>query len=104
MRSTTPYYVCPSPIPPETGSARRQAPLHGERAAGVGAAGDDAEVAARGREQLVVDMRLRGGRHRLRAWGRERASRAGMRQAPSRALPALADVSALGARAQPNSS
>ena len=42
-----------------TGSAR-QAPLHGERAASIGAAGDDAEVGARLLERVQLDVGLGG--------------------------------------------
>jgi hypothetical protein len=41
----------------DLGRSPWQAPLHGVRAAGIGAAGDDAEVAARLLEQHVVDVR-----------------------------------------------
>jgi hypothetical protein len=42
-----------------TGSAR-QAPLHGERAASIGPAGDDAEVGARLLERVRLDVGLGG--------------------------------------------
>src|SRR5262245_56014431 len=53
----------------------RQRPLHGERIAGIAAAGDDAEVTARLRERVRIDVGLGRGRldNHSRAWRRERA-------------------------------
>src|SRR5215472_4486159 len=55
------YEYTPSLTPlADLGRSAGQAPLHGLHAAGIGAAGDDAEVAARLRERLDVDVGLFG--------------------------------------------
>jgi len=58
----------------------RQAPLHRLDAAGVGAAGDDAEVGARLLQRRRIDVGLAGGRldaaHRLGAMGERVAEEA----------------------------
>src|SRR5262249_42899029 len=44
----------------ELGRSARQAPLHGLRPAGIGAAGDDAEIGACLPERLLIDVGLGG--------------------------------------------
>ena len=72
----------------DLGRSVGQAPLHGLRSAGIGAAGDNVEIAARLLQRLQIDVGLGGGRldggHRLGA-ARERVP-----EEPLRALAGLA--------------
>src|SRR5215469_3425498 len=46
----------------DLGRSAGQAPLHGLRSAGIGAAGDNVEIAARLLQRLQIDVGLGGGR------------------------------------------